>query len=98
MNVAIENFKLVKPAAGTLRATADVQLAHGNGKRLLTIRDVKVIQGKEGLFVSLPSIKRGERYWYLVTIEDTDLENKIKTLLLGQYVLATDKKKGVRKK
>lgn len=66
MRVTIKNFKLAGPAAGTLRATADVQLTHSNGKKLLTIREAKVIEGKEGLFVSLPSIKRGERYLHLI--------------------------------
>lgn len=96
MRVTIKNFKLTGPAAGTLRATADVQLTHSNGKKLLTIREAKVIEGKEGLFVSLPSIKRGERYLHLIVVEDPELENKIKTSLLGHYVLSADKKGGKR--
>lgn len=94
MKIGIKNFKLTGPAAGTLRATADVQLAYSNGRKLLTIRDAKVIEGKEGLFVSLPSIKRGERYLHIVVVEDLELEEKIKTLLLGQYVLEAGKKEG----
>lgn len=96
MRVTIKNFKLAGHAAGTLRATADVQLTHSNGKKLLTIREAKVIEGKEGLFVSLPSIKRGERYLHLIVVEDPELENKIKTSLLGHYVLSADKKGGKR--
>ena len=96
MRVTIKNFKLAGHAAGTLRATADVQLAHSNGKKLLTIREAKVIEGKEGLFVSLPSIKRGERYLHLIVVEDPELENKIKSSLLGHYVLSADKKGGKR--
>lgn len=96
MRVTIKNFKLAGPAAGTLRATADVQLTHSNGKKLLTIREAKVIEGKGGLFVSLPSIKRGDRYLYLVLVEDPELDTKIKTALLGHYVLSADKKGGKR--
>ena len=96
MRVTIKNFKLAGHAAGTPRATADVQLTHSNGKKLLTIREAKVIEGKEGLFVSLPSIKRGERYLHLIVVEDPELENKIKTSLLGHYVLSADKKGGKR--
>ena len=96
MRVTIKNFKRAGPAAGTLRATADVQLTHSNGKKLLTIREAKVIEGKEGLFVSLPSIKRGERYLHLIVVEDPELENKIKTSLLGHYILSADKKGGKR--
>ena len=55
-----------------------------------------MIEGKEGLFVSLPSIKRGERYLHLIVVEDPELENKIKTSLLGHYVLSADKKGGKR--
>ena len=87
MRVTIKNFKLAGPA---------VQLTHSNGKKLLTIREAKVIEGKEGLFVSLPSIKRGERYLHLIVVEDPELENKIKTSLLGHYVLSADKKGGKR--
>ncbi len=92
MKIAIKNFKLAGPAAGTLRATADVQLTHSNGRRLLTIREAKIIEGRDGLFVSLPSIKRGDRYLHLVIVEDPELDTKIKTALLGQYVLAADRK------
>lgn len=92
MKIAIKNFKLAGPAAGTLRATADVQLTHSNGRRLLTIRETKIIEGRDGLFVSLPSIKRGDRYLHLVIVEDPELDTKIKTALLGQYVLAADRK------
>lgn len=92
MKIAIKNFKLAGPAAGTLRATADVQLTHSNGRRLLTVREAKIIEGRDGLFVSLPSIKRGDRYLHLVIVEDPELDTKIKTALLGQYVLAADRK------
>lgn len=92
MRVTIKNFKLAGPAAGTLRATADVQLTHSNGRRLLTVREAKIIEGRDGLFVSLPSIKRGDRYLHLVIVEDPELDTKIKTALLGQYVLAADRK------
>lgn len=92
MKIAIKNFKLAGPAAGTLRATADVQLTHSNGRRLLTIREAKIIEGRDGLFVSLPSIKRGDRYLHLVIVEDPELDTKINTALLGQYVLAADRK------
>lgn len=92
MKIAIKNFKLAGPAAGTLRATADVQLTHSNGRRLLTIREAKIIEGRDGLFVSPPSIKRGDRYLHLVIVEDPELDTKIKTALLGQYVLAADRK------
>ena len=92
MRIAIKNFKLAGPAAGTLRATADVQLTHSNGRRLLTVREAKIIEGRDGLFVSLPSIKRGDRYLHLVIVEDPELDTKIKTALLGQYVLAADRK------
>lgn len=94
MRIAIKNFRLAGPAAGTLRATADVQLTHSNGKKLLTIRDAKVIDGKDGLFVSLPSVKRGDRYMHLIVVDDSDLENTIKTQMLGQYMLTADRKGG----
>ena len=96
MRVTIKNFNRPGPAGGPRGATADVQLTHSNGKKLLTIREAKVIEGKEGLFVSLPSIKRGERYLHLIVVEDPELENKIKTSLLGHYVLSADKKGGKR--
>ena len=96
MRVTIKNFKLAGPPAGTQRAPPHLQLTQINGKKLLTNREAKMIEGKKRLFVSLPSIKRGERYLHLIVVEDPELENKIKTSLLGHYVLSADKKGGKR--
>ena len=62
IKVSLLNFHVCRPseATGALRASADVQLTYTNGKKILTIRDVKIIEGQNGLFVSMSSVKRGE--------------------------------------
>lgn len=93
--VTILNFMLASEnEASTLKARADVQLAYRNDKKLLTIKDVKVIQGKNGVFVSLPALKRGQRYISTCTIDNAELLQEIEKQLLGQYMVAINRKPG----
>lgn len=96
IKILLLNFRLCKSieATGSLRASADVQLTYSNGKKILTIRDVKIIEGKNGLFVSMPSLKRGDRYIYTCVIDEPELLQEIQKQLLGQYMLSIGQRKG----
>ncbi len=99
IKVSLLNFHVCRPseATGALRASADVQLTYTNGKKILTIRDVKIIEGQNGLFVSMSSVKRGEYYVRMCVIDEPELLREIQKQMLGQYMLEIGQRKGAEK-
>lgn len=95
IKILLLNFRVYRPgSSGSLRASTDVQLAYTNGKKILTLRDAKIIEGKNGLFVSMPSVKHGERYVYMCVIDEPELLREIQKQMLGQYMLEIGQRKG----
>lgn len=93
MKFEIKRFRVVT-GANTLKATADVALRqetltpYGKLKDIhdtITIHEVKLVEGTKGLFLSMPTIKRGEKYWPVVVLEDEVLKRQLEAKLLQIY-------------
>lgn len=78
-------IRLVNMENSNLRGFADVSIDDN-----LTIRNVKIVEGKNGLFASLPSVKgRNDYYEPLVTMEK-DYYQKFSDLVVEDYRLVRD--------
>jgi stage V sporulation protein G len=65
---------------GSLRATASANL---NG--VFAIRNIKVMEGKNGLFVSMPSFKVGDDYKDIAFPVTKDFREKFNAAVLDAY-------------
>lgn len=69
------------PAGTSLRASASVTL-----DRAFAIRDLKVVEGSKGLFVSMPSRKTKEgRYLEVVFPVTREMREQLHASVLGAY-------------
>lgn len=93
MKFHIKKFRLVN-GANTLKATADLTLREAqtlpDGRmadinEIVTIHDVKLIAGRTSLFVSMPTLKRKERYYPVASLHDDNLEQEILEEMLRLY-------------
>ncbi len=70
---------------GTLKAFADVRIG-GN----LVIRGFCVINGKNGIFVSMPRKASKDGRWFDILEPDDSLKREIENKVLESYELETD--------
>ena len=69
------------PDAGNLLAFADVCCDD-----VLTIRGVRVLKGKKGLFVSLPQEQGKDNKWYdQVVCESVDVYEDLSRVVINEY-------------
>ncbi|MEG0305698.1 MAG: septation protein SpoVG family protein [Oscillospiraceae bacterium] len=87
MKIAISNFTLYEQSP-SLRATADVTFLASFGA-LLTVRDVKLVQGRNNVFMAMPTKKAGEIFEPIVVLEDENVKKKLYEMLIGLYNQST---------
>lgn len=78
-------FKVVKmyrlQDAGNLKAFADVSINDA-----VIIRGVRLVDGKKGLFVSMPKEQGKDNKWYdQVEITNTETYDKFNSVVIGFY-------------
>lgn len=82
---------------GKVKAFASIILEQG----ALTINDIRVIDGKNGLFISLPTRPYEEdgetKYATIVYVSDENLYKEIEDCVLDEYEKATTRRKGGRR-
>jgi stage V sporulation protein G len=81
----MELFKVEKmfklPDAGGLKAFCDISIADG-----IIIRGVRVLEGKKGLFVSMPQEQGKDNKWYdQIVFKDVDLFEDVQKTVLKHY-------------
>lgn len=93
MKFEIKHFRVVT-GANTLKATASVTLRqetltpYGKLKNIhdtITIQEVKLVEGQKGLFLSMPTVKRGDKYWPVVVLEDEALKQQLEAELITLF-------------
>ena len=81
---------------GKVKAFASITIEQG----ALTINDIRVIDGKNGLFISLPTRPYEEdgetKYATIVYVSDEKLYKEIEDCVLDEYEKATTRRKGGR--
>ena len=66
---------------GKLRAFADVAISE-----LLLIRGLRVVEGKNGLFVGMPRQQGKNGQWYQIILPlNEEVKNQFEDLVLGAY-------------
>jgi len=51
----------------------------------ITIRSCSIMDGKNGLFVTMPSKKGGDEWYPIVTLHDNDLKTEVNSAVIGAY-------------
>ncbi len=65
----------------SLKGYADVVLA-----KVIIVKGCRIVDGSNGLFVSLPQSKgKDDKYYPIVMIDDTELYKKIQNVVLAEY-------------
>ena len=80
LSIKAVNVKVMKE--GNLKAYVDICIDDA-----ITIKGFKVMDGKNGLFVSMPSIKNNtsERYYETVSCNKTDVKDDLSNTVLAAY-------------
>lgn len=76
------DFRFVENGQGKLKAFATLDLSLDEAR--ITIRNCKIFDGVNGLFLALPSEKRGDVYYPIVSIEK-ELSKQISDEVVSQY-------------
>lgn len=93
MKFNIKKFRVVADA-NVLKATADVTLREvqtlpdgsvGDIYEIATIHDIKLVEGRDGLFLSMPSLKRKDRYYMVATFHHEPLVAEIRAEMIRLY-------------
>jgi len=78
----VTNVKIRKHESGSLRAFVTAEI---NG---ITINGLKIMDGKNGLFVSLPSTEKNGKYYPVIYITDKGLYAEVQQVILSAYEVA----------
>lgn len=78
-------IRLVNMENSNLCGFADVTI-DGN----ITIRNVKIVEGKNGLFASMPSVKGRNDYYEPIVTMEKDYYQKFSDLVVDDYCLVKD--------
>ncbi len=71
----------VLPDAGSLKAFADLVIGD-----VLTIRGLRIMEGKKGLFITLPREQGKDNKWYdQVVCRNAEIFEQISTVVLDYY-------------
>lgn len=84
MKITIDRYRAINQ--GALKAACTVCLISKDGEPVLDISGVKIMEGREGLFVSMPAEKGRDQKWYsLVWIKHKGLKAEIDHAVLAEY-------------
>lgn len=78
MKFEIANLRMYPTSNSTVKAMADIMIG-----KMLIIRDVRVIQGKSGFFMSMPARKSGDTFVNICDITDLNLKAAISDMLIN---------------
>lgn len=84
MQITVDRYRAINQ--GALKAACTVCLISNDGQPVLDISNVKIMEGREGLFVSMPAEKGRDQKWYpLVWIKHKGLKAGIEAQVLDAY-------------
>ena len=90
---------VIQNPKGKVKAFASVNIPTEAGD--ISVNDIRVIDGKNGLFISLPTRPYEEdgetKYATIVYIDDEELFNTVQDCILDEYEKATTRRKGGRR-
>lgn len=84
MKIIIDDFRLNGDPKSTLKADADITLYYSRGS-VLRIYGVRLIYGRSGYFVSMPSLRRGNKFRQTCEILDLNLNGALLTEMRKLY-------------
>lgn len=93
MKFTIKRFRIIQ-GANTLKAAADLTLREAQTlsdgsitdiKDVATIYGVKLVEGNNGLFLSMPTLKRNDKYYAIATLHSEDILAEVFAEMLRLY-------------
>lgn len=87
MNYRIDGFRLVTSGKKVL-ASADITLYYTRGDIFL-IHGVKLIQGRSGLFITMPTNRIGDKFRAACEILDANIVKKLRADMIQHYRMQT---------
>ena len=79
MEIKVQRIVLIEKSVGPLKAIADITIENS-----ILVRGFRVVEGKHGVFVSVPQEQTKDRRWFdVVTILKTDLRKKISKAIIS---------------
>jgi len=88
MQVAVGRFRFIDK--GALKAACSITITSETYGDIMDINGVKVLDGSNGLFVSMPAEKgNDQKYYALVFIKNKGLKDAIDKAVLEHYEQAT---------
>jgi stage V sporulation protein G len=80
MSIEVKRMN-VQTSQGSLKAYADICF-NGN----VTVKGCKVVEGKNGLFLSMPQSKgKDEKYYPIVILETEDFRSEVHRVVVSHY-------------
>lgn len=83
MNYRIDRFYLV-PSGKKVLASADITLYYTRGDIFL-IHSVKLIQGRSGPFITMPTNRVGDKFHATCEILDANIVKKLRADMIKRY-------------
>jgi len=84
----ITDLRIIPNRKTNTKVVAEAQITISN---TIMIRGVKVILGKEGLFVSMPTVPSSfKKYYNVISILKIDFRDKLESLVLAEYLRKTE--------
>jgi len=81
MSVEVKRMNVLEDPKSSLRAFADICIA---GR--VTIKGCRVVEGKNGLFASMPQTKgKDDKYYPIVYVETDELKKQFEDAVIGHY-------------
>lgn len=84
MKINIDTLRINDKPESTLKARADVTLRYSRGS-VIRIYDVRLVKGKKGIFISMPSIREGNKFKRTCEILDLNLMRALQEDMVALY-------------
>lgn len=84
MKISIDALRINGNPASTLKARADITIHYSRGS-IIRIYDVRLVKGNKGIFVSMPSIRQGNKFKPTCEILDLNLMHVLQKDMIARY-------------
>ena len=80
MKVEVKSLKKEEKEGSKLKGYAEIVIDNN-----IAIHNIKIIQGKEKLFIAMPSIKKEDKYFDIVHPINNETREIIETAILNEF-------------